>query len=180
MTILRLATCWAFPKIKELAIRELDTIVVSPAERIAIYNEHGIEDERLLNSYIEICRSPTVPTEEEGRLMPMETLINVLQAREDAQRRALMLRHDSPTSAGLEDETLREIVLRFFPVSLDPRSSGIPTGSGVQASTSNGRHTQRTSARETITLREPQVPDRRTQSASQELSHVIGERCIIV
>lgn len=180
MTILRLATRWAFPKVKELAIRELDALVVSPAERIAIYNEHGIDDERLLNSYVEICKSPTVPTKEEGHLMEMETLINVLQLREDTRREALKLRRESPTSAGLEDETLREIVSRFFPASLDPRSSGISTGSGVQASTSNGKRAQRTSAHETITLGEPQVPDRRTQSASQQPSRVVGERCIIV
>ncbi|KAF8549175.1 hypothetical protein OG21DRAFT_1470332 [Imleria badia] len=158
VTILRLATRWEFLKIRELAIRQLVALDLPPAERISIYKEHGIDDERLLSSYVELCRSPTVPTKADGDLIEMETLINILQAREDAQRKAVELGHESPTSASLEDETLREIVSRFF--GLDPRSTGSSTGSGAQASNLNGERHRGTSASTTITLGEPQVPDR--------------------
>ncbi|KAF8141142.1 hypothetical protein EV363DRAFT_1247609 [Boletus edulis] len=179
VTILRLSTRWAFPRIKELAVRELEALHLPPAERIAIYNEHGIDDERLFSSYVEMCRSPTLPSEEEARLIQMDALVNILQAREDAQRKAVELGHESPTSACLEDETLREIVSRFFkPAGLNLRSNGTSsTGSEVQAQASNlnGERAQGTSsANETITLGEPQVPNKKAQATSGQ-SHAVGE-----
>ncbi|KAH0829111.1 hypothetical protein J3R83DRAFT_2577 [Lanmaoa asiatica] len=165
LTILHLATRWEFSKIKELAIRELEALELPPAERISIYNEHNIEGEQLLSSYVELCKSPTVPSEADGRLMQMDTLIKVLQAREDAQRKAVELGHDSPTSGSLEDEALRDIISKLFKNGLNPRSNGTSTGSGDQASDLNGERAQRTIAStSTITLGEPQVPDRKSQS----------------
>jgi len=106
----------------------------------------------------------------------METLINLLQAREDAQRKAIELGHESPTSASLEDETLREIVTKVFKKGLALRPNGASTGSGAQAPNLNGERTQGTSSRETITLDQPQIPDRKTTGPS---SHVVGGICPI-
>ena len=172
--ILDLATRWDLPKIKELAIRELEALHLPPAETISIYNRFGIEGDQLLSSYVELCKSPTLPTEADGRLMEMETLINILQAREDTKRRTIELRLETPTSAGLEDDTLREIVSKFFKKGLDPRSSGTSTGSEAQASNLTG---EGTSTSQTITIKEPQVPDRKTESTSGPSSHVVGEIC---
>ncbi|KAI9568848.1 hypothetical protein HD554DRAFT_2096226 [Boletus coccyginus] len=171
ITILRLSKRWAFPKIRDLAVRELDALDLAPAQRISIYNEHGIEGDRLLSSYVELCRSPTLPTRADGNLLRMETLINLLQAREDAQRKAMELGHESPTSASLEDETLREIVTNVFSRGLVPWQNGTSsTGSGAQAPNLNRERTQGTS---TITLDEPRVPDRKT-TASGQSSQVTG------
>ena len=172
VTILRLATRWEFPKIRELAVRELEALDLPAAQRISIYREHGIDDDRLLSSYVELCKSPTLPTKADGDLMQMETLINVLQAREDAHRKAIKLRRESPTSANLEDETLREIVSRFFKSGLDSRSTGSSMGSGVQAASLNGE-LPHGSTSSTITLGAPQIPDRRGQSTSETGSHPV-------
>jgi len=153
VTILRLSTRWSFPKITGLAVRQLEALHLPPAEMISIYNRYGIDDERLLDSYVELCRSPTLPTEADGHLMQMETLINILQAREDAQRKAVELGHESPTSASLEDSTLREILSKFFKKGL------------------NGERAHRTGANPTITVGAPQVPDRKAQPTSGPASH---------
>lgn len=175
LTILRLATRWRFDKIKELAIRELEFLELPPAERISIYNEHGIDGERLLASYVELCKSPTVPSEADARLLQMETLINVLQAREDGQRKAVEMGHESPTSACLEDETLREIVSNLFKKGLNPRSSGASTGSGDQASDLNVGRTHRTPADSaTITVGPATVPDRKTQTTGGSSAQPVG------
>ena len=180
VAILHLSTRWAFPKITELAVRELEALRLPPAEMISIYNHYGIDDERLLDSYMELCKSPTLPTEAEGHLMQMETLINVLQAREDAQRKAVELGHESPTSASLEDGTLREILSKFFRKGLDPRSGGTSTRSEAQASNLNGERAHRTGASETITVGQPQVPDRKAQSTSGPASHAVGGICATI
>lgn len=173
--ILRLATRWEFHKIKDLALRELESLELPPAERISIYNQHGIDFERVLSSYVQMCKSPTVPTPEDARLLTMEPLINLLQARDIAQRKAIEMGHESPTSACLEDEVLREIVSKLFKKGLDPRSSGTSTGSGDQASDLNGERAHRTrTSTSTITVGEPQVPDRRTQTTGGPLSHLVG------
>jgi hypothetical protein len=177
--ILKLSTRWEFPKITELAVRELEALHLPPAEMISIYNQYGIEGDRLLSSYVELCKSPTLPTEADGNLMEMETLINILQAREDAKRRTDKLRRESPTSAGLEDDTLREIVSKFFKKGLDPRSSGTSTGSEVQASNLTGERVHGTSTSETITMKEPQVPERNAQSTSGP-SRAVGGICATI
>lgn len=163
-----------------MALRELDAQGLSPAERISIYNAHGIDDDRLFDSYVELCKSPVLPTAEEGHFLQMETLINVLQAREDAQRRASKLDHESPTSASLGDETLREIVSKFFKKGLGPPSDGTSTGSGVQAPHLNGEPHQRTSTSATITMQDPQVPDRTSQSTSRTPSHAVSANCVLM
>ncbi|KAG8221237.1 hypothetical protein J3R82DRAFT_1399 [Butyriboletus roseoflavus] len=171
VVILRLATRWEFSRIRELAVRELDALELPPAERISIYNEHGIDGERLLSPYVELCRSPTLPSEAEGHLMQMETLIQVLQAREDAHRKAVELGHESPTSASLEDDALKEIVSKHLEGS-NPRSNGTSTGPGGQAPDLHGELAYRTTAnRCTITLGEPQVPDRIPKSTSKPPLH---------
>lgn len=116
-----------------------------------------------------------MPTEADGRLIPLEILINLLQAREDAQRKAVELRHESPTSASLEEGALREIVSKRFNQGLSPRSYGAATGSGSQASDLNGEraHATRASA-STITLAEPQIPDRTARPTSRPPSHLVG------
>ena len=180
ITILQLSTRWLFPKITELAVRELEALRLPPAEMISICNRYGIDDERLLDSYVELCKSPTLPTEADGNLMEMGTLINILQAREDAQRKADELGHESPTSASLEDSTLREILSKFFRKGLDPRSGGTSTRSEVQASNLNGEPAHRTGANATITMEEPQVPDRKAQSTSGPASHAVGGICATI
>ena len=180
VVILNLATRWEFPKIKELTIRELEALHLPPAEMVSIYNRFGIEGDQLLSSYVELCKSPTLPTEAEGHLLEMETLINILQAREDAKRETIELRRRSPTSAGLEDDDLRKIVSKFFKKGLDPRSSGTSTGSEVQASNLTGERAHGTSASETITIKEPQVPNRKAESTSRPSSHAVGGICATI
>ena len=105
--------------------------------------------------------------------MRMDTLIKILQAREDAQRKAVEIGHETPTSACLEDEALREIVLKLFEKGLDPRSSGTSTGSGDQALDLNTA--QRTlGGTSTIIVGEPQIPDRKAQTASPAPLLLVG------
>ena len=144
------------------------------AERISIYDANGITGERLISSYVDMCKSPNVPTVAEACLLQLETLIDILQAREKAQQKAIEMGHETPTSACLEEESLREIVSSHFEKGvLNPRSSGTSTGSANQAPDLNlQRKTRATPA--TITMREPQVPDRKVLTApSHQVSRIL-------
>ena len=122
VTILRLATRWSFPNIKELAVQKLEALDLRPAERISIYTEHGVDDERLISPYVELCKSPTIPTLADSQLIQMETLLNILQAREEVQCEAIKLGLGSPRNASLGDETLRETVSRYIKKGLDNKN----------------------------------------------------------
>ena len=106
--------------------------------------------------------------------MRMGTLIKILQAREDAQRKAVKMGHETPTSACLEDEALREIVVsKLFEKGLNSRSSGAPTGPGDQTLDLNATHrTLGGTSIINIMAGEPQVPDRKVQTAGQPPSQV--------
>ncbi|KAI6015589.1 hypothetical protein EDC04DRAFT_644299 [Pisolithus marmoratus] len=114
LTILTLARRWGFESIIELAIYQLEQLEMGATERIAIYTEHEIDKRLLIPSYIELCRSPTLPSLAEAAWLPMEILLGLTVSRERALCRAAELGSCSPTSAVLEDEDLVAIIVDVF------------------------------------------------------------------
>ncbi|KAI6046313.1 hypothetical protein EDC04DRAFT_3006283 [Pisolithus marmoratus] len=114
LTILTLARRWGFESIIELVIYELEQLEMGATERISVYTEHEIDKRLLIPSYIELCRSPTLPSLTEAAWLPMEILLGLTVARERALCRAAELGSSSPTSAVLEDEDLVAIIVDVF------------------------------------------------------------------
>jgi len=133
LVILRLANRWEFPQVRKLAISKLEALRLPPVEKIALYKEHGIDHKLLIPSYIDLCRSPTLPSPADGDLLSMETIINLLNARERER--------ESPTTS---DEALGSMIEETF---------GLTSQSNGRAP--NGPDTATDSRDPTITLRDP-------------------------
>ncbi|KIJ65992.1 hypothetical protein HYDPIDRAFT_87309 [Hydnomerulius pinastri MD-312] len=160
LTILRLSTRWKFEEVRRLAIRQIEKINLQPVEKISIYKEYGIDGDLLLPSYIELCKSPTLPSPAEGERLKMETVLKIVAARERAQRIAAE-NGLNPTSASADNEVLKAIIADLFELGLTSHSNGTPAGAGGQAS--NG-----TSATpEVITVKEPEVPGKKNPQGGQ-------------
>ncbi|KAI6046311.1 hypothetical protein EDC04DRAFT_1683113 [Pisolithus marmoratus] len=114
LTILTLATRWGFISMRELAIHQLEHIAMGAVERIALYKEHKIDKRLLIPSYIELCKSPTLPSPDEADRLQLETVLRLAAARERALLRASEQGCPSPTSALLEDDELVTIINDVF------------------------------------------------------------------
>ncbi|KAF9228507.1 hypothetical protein BS17DRAFT_877718 [Gyrodon lividus] len=136
LVTLRLATRWDFPKIRMLAIRQLEELKLQPVEKIAMYKEYKVDNDLLLPSYMALCRSPTLPSPSDGELLTMETVLKLANARERALLDAAASGCESPTSASASDEVLGSIIAELF--GLTPQSNGGTTvGMRGQASSTS-------------------------------------------
>ncbi|KAI6007563.1 hypothetical protein F5J12DRAFT_828949 [Pisolithus orientalis] len=114
LVILTLAARWSFESMRELAIHQLERFSMSPVERIALYKQHKINKRLLIPSYVELCKSPTLPSPAEAEQLQMETVLRIAAARERALLRAAEDGCLSPTSALLRDEELVTIIDDVF------------------------------------------------------------------
>ncbi|KAL4068667.1 hypothetical protein V8B97DRAFT_1842864, partial [Scleroderma yunnanense] len=114
LTILNLATQWGFDSMRELSVRQLERLALGPIDKIALYKEHKIDGRLLIPSYIELCRSPTLPSFDDGKRLQMETVLKLAAARERALLRALERGLVTPTSADVEDSELEGIINDVF------------------------------------------------------------------
>ena len=106
LVILTLATRWGFDSMRELAVRQLEGLTLGPIDKIALYKEHRIDGRLLIPSYIELCKSPTLPSPVDGQRLSMETVLRLAAARERALLRALGRGVVTPTSADVGDHEL--------------------------------------------------------------------------
>ncbi|KIK93530.1 hypothetical protein PAXRUDRAFT_828878 [Paxillus rubicundulus Ve08.2h10] len=109
LVVLQLATRWEFPQVRKLAISQLEALRLPPIEKIALYKKHEIDEDLLIPSYIDLCRSPTLPSPADGNLLTMETIINLLNARQRER--------ESPTTS---DEVLGSIIAESFGITHRP------------------------------------------------------------
>ncbi|KAI5988173.1 hypothetical protein EDD15DRAFT_1388803 [Pisolithus albus] len=114
LAIITLATRWGFGSMRELAIRQLERFSMSPVDRIALYKEHNIDKKLLLPSYIDLCKSPTLPSPADAKRLQLETILRLADARERALLRAAEHGCVSPTSSVLENDELATIISQVF------------------------------------------------------------------
>ena len=124
LIILTLATPWGFDSMRELAVRQLERLSLGPIDKIALYMEHKIDGRLLIPSYIELCKSPTLPSFDDGQRLTMKTVLRLAAARERALLRAIERGVVTPTCADVEDAELESIVSDVF--ELDGPSSEEP------------------------------------------------------
>ena len=84
-TVLKLANRWDFVEVKELAIRELQTRPIGPIQRILLYREHTVNETHLHQAYTELTVRDEPLNMDEGRLLGLETVLQLADARERAR-----------------------------------------------------------------------------------------------
>ncbi|KIM59313.1 hypothetical protein SCLCIDRAFT_50666, partial [Scleroderma citrinum Foug A] len=114
LIILTLATPWGFDSMRELAVRQLERLSLGPIDKIALYMEHKIDGRLLIPSYIGLCKSPTLPSFDDGQRLTMKTVLRLAAARERALLRAIERGVVTPTCADVEDAELESIVSDVF------------------------------------------------------------------
>lgn len=80
-SILKLATIWVFPTLRQTAIENLGSIA-SPVDRIMLGQTYKINSPWLPKAFADVCLRQDVLTHEEGRVLGMETVIRIAEARE--------------------------------------------------------------------------------------------------
>ena len=174
LVILTLATRWGFDSMRELAVRQLEGLTLGPIDKIALYKEHRIDGRLLIPSYIELCKSPTLPSPVDGQRLSMETVLRLAAARERALLRALGRGVVTPTSADVADSELEGIISDVF--ELGVTSSGQPQQhtsaespeGWVQVYTGAGANGTGPAAGQSCpTIKAPQIPTATTSTNAQ-------------
>ena len=183
LIILTLAARWGFESMRELAVRQLERIALGPIDKIALYKEHKIDGRLLIPSYIELCRSPTLPSFDDGQRLSMETVLRLAAARERALLRAIERGAVTPTSADVEDAELESIVSDVFELdgllSREPeqpqRAFAISPEPRVEIYGSNGNGTGSGAGSSCPTIKAPQMPAAASNGAGAQtnVSHVV-------
>lgn len=81
-SILSLATRWEFSDIRSLAIRSLQSLNVSPVDRIVLSRDFDISGRWTLAAYTTLCERPDPLTFSEASKLGLEDSIRVAQLRE--------------------------------------------------------------------------------------------------
>ncbi|KAL4245354.1 hypothetical protein ABKN59_009790 [Abortiporus biennis] len=81
-SILHLATQWEFADIRTLAIRSLQSIDISPVDRILLSREYDIGGRWVLSAYTALCERAEPLTLAEASKLGLETSVRVAQMRE--------------------------------------------------------------------------------------------------
>ncbi|KAI0279105.1 hypothetical protein BGY98DRAFT_970511 [Russula aff. rugulosa BPL654] len=127
-SILKLAHNWDFTGVKELALRELEQLVIPPLQKIVIYHSYGIDRRLLLAAYTAFAVRDEPITLEEGQELGLETAIQLARAREFVRAPASGGKRikdaRSPVNvAGAELDALIRDMFRLSPPDQESRSS---------------------------------------------------------
>ena len=82
-SILSLATRWDFTDIRTLAIREIQSLDISPIDKIVLAQEFDISGRWLLAAYTALCERAEPLSISEGTRLGLETAMRVAQLRAD-------------------------------------------------------------------------------------------------
>jgi len=152
LTILKLATQWEFPEIRNLAIRQLERLNLQPIEKIALYKQYKVNHNLLLPSYMLLCRNGKLPSHEEGKRLSLDTVLRIASAREKILLTAMESGCKTPTTASTPDDVTKAIIADFFDLTPLPNDQDVRVeGQAVNYGTSGNAMVDR----ETITVKPP-------------------------
>jgi len=141
-SILKLAHQWDFIGVKDLALRELEQLVIPPLRKIVIYHSYAIDRRLLHAAYAAFAVRDEPITIEEGQELGLETAVQLARAREFARAPATggkkIKDPRSPVNvAGAElDALIRDIFRLSLPDQESQSAPQKPTG----RSTKTGGH----------------------------------------
>lgn len=134
-TVLKLASQWDFVEVKALAIRELQARPIGPLQRILLYREYAVNEAHLHQAFTELAVRDESLNMDEGRLLGLETVLQLADARERA--RAPISpgnRSGGPRSPATHTGAqLDEIIKDAFKLTTSSTVPGIPTRQNTHA-----------------------------------------------
>jgi hypothetical protein len=135
ITIMRYATRWDFPYIKDLAIQHLESHEMDPIARIKLYQENNLSEKYLFPLYVRLASRAELLSIEESRTLGLETLVSIQQARERlrAPKPPMGDKLLSPIRTDLKPTDVFDIVSATFNISFAeiPPVMGSKSGSPV-------------------------------------------------
>jgi len=137
-SILKLAHVWDFIGVKDLALRELEQLVIPPLRKIVIYHSYAIDRRLLQAAYTAFAVRDDPIAIEEGQELGLETALQLARARELVRAPATGGKRikdaRSPVNvAGAELDTLiRGIFQLSLPEQESQNSQQKPTGRGTK------------------------------------------------
>ncbi|KAF7768693.1 hypothetical protein Agabi119p4_7936 [Agaricus bisporus var. burnettii] len=144
ITIMRYATRWDFPRIKDLAIQHLEKHEMNPIDRIKLYQENKLPEKYLFPLYVGLASRQELLGIEESRTLGIETLVLIQQARERLRAPTSPMGNKflSPIRTDLKPADVFDIVSATFNISFgelpaDPK----PDPKGGSGSGSAGAQT---------------------------------------
>jgi hypothetical protein len=138
-SVLKLAHIWDFIGVKELALRELEQLVIPPLQKIVIYHSYGIDRHLLQAAYTAFAIRDEPITLEEGQELGLETAIQLARAREFVRAPASGGKRikdaRSPVNvSGAELDTLIRDMFRLSPPDQESQAAQQkPTGRSTKA-----------------------------------------------
>jgi hypothetical protein len=127
---LTLAHQWSFPQVKALAVREIEKLWMPDIERVAIYQDNGVDHDLLTPWYAALCERDEPITPSEGGRLGIETALTIAKLREMARRSPVDLK--SPIPANFHGNGLYELVREVFgiaaPITEDSLVPDTPLG----------------------------------------------------
>ena len=141
-SILKLAHNWDFIGVKELALRELEQLVIPPLRKIVIYHSYAIDRRLLQAAYTAFAVRDEPITIEEGQELGLETAIQLARAREFVRAPATGGKKikDARSPVNVAGTELDELIRGIFRLSLLDQESQSPQKKATGRGTKTGGH----------------------------------------
>ncbi|KAI9511473.1 hypothetical protein F5148DRAFT_1280749 [Russula earlei] len=108
--ILNLAQRWEFEEVELLCLRELEKLPITAVEKIRRYQEFKLDRALLAESFAMLMLRVEPLSIEEGRLLGIDTSLQIAQAREASRS----LNHGLGPSPGVDEQEFALIILKIF------------------------------------------------------------------
>lgn len=144
-SILKLAHNWDFLGVKELALRELEQLVIPPLQKIVIYHSYGIDRSLLQAAYTAFAVRDEPITIEEGKELGLETAIQLARAREFVRAPASGGKRikDARSPVNVAGAELDALIRDLFRLSLPDQESQGPQQKPTGRGSKTGGHGER-------------------------------------
>jgi hypothetical protein len=157
-SILKLAHTWDFVGVKDLALRELERLVIPPLRKIVIYHSYAIDRRLLLAAYMAFAVRDEPISIEEGQELGLETALQLARAREFVRAPAtggkrIKDAHSPVNVAGADLDALIRDMFRLSPPDQEsqspqqkPKGRGTTTKTGGHGEQPNGTNSSEPSS----------------------------------
>jgi hypothetical protein len=162
--ILELAKRWGFKEVEQLCIRELESLSLSPVDRIHIYQHHKLDETLLIDSFEKLTTREDPIGMEEGLKLGLKTSLQIACAREKS-RGPDTGGPRTPSTVRLSPTDLRGLISDIFKL---PKihTNGAADPGPFTAPVNTSDRVDRASALPATVPATPSKPDALSQSAS--------------
>ncbi len=102
MTILRLATTWGFPSVRQLAVSHLKETAMDVMQKIKIFQDYKVPRSDIFPCFVELASREKLLDAEEFGVLEDDTKFCIARARETLLRASLSVEGDGPVTNVIE------------------------------------------------------------------------------